>query len=153
MMRWGSGKGNFRSLGDYARLVEGALHDFKVDVESARVRVESGYAWRFKRGSAVVEVNVVEQDGRGYLQVMSPIMYLPSTGLLPLYRRLLEYNMQLTNAALGVFQEVVYVFHERSLEDLDAGEAQAIIVLVSNYADDLDNGLVNEYGGRLYSQI
>lgn len=151
MRNWGN-KGP-RSLADYAKLIESVLYDFKVDVESSRIRIDTGYGWRFKRGSAVVEVNIVQQDGRDYLQVMSPIMYLPPTGLLPLYRRLLEYNMQLTNAALGVFQDVVYVFHERPLQDLDASEAQAVIVLVANYADDLDNGLVNEYGGRLYSQI
>lgn len=152
MRGWGKNN-NPKSLDDYARLVEDVLQNANIDVNNARIPITTGYAWRFRQGSAVVEVNVVEQDGRGYLQVMSPIMNLPQTGLLPLYRRLLEYNMQLTNAALGVFQDVVYVFHERSLRDLDAGEANAIILLVANYADDLDNGLVNEYGGRLYSQI
>jgi ABC-type enterochelin transport system ATPase subunit len=61
--------------------------------------------------------------------------------------------MQLTNAALGVYQDVVYVFSERPLQDLDSSEASTIITMVAGYADDLDNALVNEYGGRLYSQI
>jgi hypothetical protein len=152
MRGWG-GNNNPKSLADYARLVEMVLQEANIDAVSSRIPITTGYAWRFRQGSALVEVNVVEQDGRGYLQVMSPIINLPQTGLLPLYRRLLEYNMQLTNVALGVFQDVVYVFHERSLSDLDMGEAHAIILLVANYADDLDNGLVNEYGGRLYSQI
>ena len=97
MRGWGKNN-NPKSLDDYARLVEDVLQNANIDVNNARIPITTGYAWRFRQGSAVVEVNVVEQDGRGYLQVMSPIMNLPQTGLLPLSRRLLEYNMQLTNA-------------------------------------------------------
>jgi hypothetical protein len=35
---------------------------------------------------------------------------------------------------------------------LDANEADFIIKQISEYADDLDNQLVNEFGGRLYGQ-
>ena len=59
-----------------------------------------------------------QQDTTGYLQVLSPIIHLPQSGLLALYRRLLELNLQLTNAALGIYLDVVYVFSERSLEGL-----------------------------------
>jgi hypothetical protein len=47
---------------------------------------------------------------------------------------------------------VVYVFNERILEGLDAVEANHIIQMVASYADDLDNQLINEFGGRLYGQ-
>jgi hypothetical protein len=47
---------------------------------------------------------------------------------------------------------VIYVFNERPLEGLDATETNNIITLVAGYADDLDNQLVNEFGGRLYAQ-
>ncbi len=148
----GRGRGA-KSLADYARIVEASLHELGIDPGASNMTVDRGYGWRFKRGSAIIEVYTADQEGRGYLQVLSPIMHLPATGLLPLYRRLLEYNMQLTNAALGVYQDVVYVFSERPLQDLDSSEASTIITMVAGYADDLDNALVNEYGGRLYSQI
>jgi len=85
--------------------------------------------------------------------VLSPILHLPANGLLPLYRRLLELNLQITNAAFGVHLDVVYVFSERPLEGLDSNEANDMISLVAYYADEWDNLLFNEFGGRLYGQV
>lgn len=141
------------NLQAYAATVERILATIGVPVENARINTDQGYAWSFQRGSAVIELYVSQQDNRGYFQVLAPIMHLPSVGLLPLYRRLLEFNLQLTNASLGVYLDVVYVFSERPLEGLDAVEANNIITQVAGYADELDNMLVNEFGGRLYSQV
>lgn len=138
----------------HAETVEAILTSIGVDVVSARMPdIEYGYGWSFRRGSAVIEIYVSEQEGRGFLQVLSPILHIPSTGLLPLYRRLLELNMQLTNASLGIYFDVVYVFSERPLEGLEDVEANNIITLVAGYADELDNQIQAEFGGRLYSQI
>ena len=84
--------------------------------------------------------------------MVAPIIHVPMNNLLALYRRLLELNMSLTNAAIGVYQDVVYIFNERPLAGLDANEANFIISQIAGYADDLDNQLVNEFGGRLYTQ-
>jgi len=131
--------------------VESILQSIGVDPVEARMQVDAGYAWNFQRGSALIEV-YVSQEERGYLQVLSPIMHLPTTNLLALYRRLLELNLQLTNASVGVHEDVVYVFNERPLEGLDHIEAESIIRKLAIYADDLDNTLVEEFGGRMYSQ-
>lgn len=141
------------TLEHYARTVEQILAALGIDLNSARLDTEQGFGWSFRRGSAIIEVYVSEQENRGYMQVLAPILHMPSTGLLPLYRRLLELNLQLTNASLGVYLDVVYVFNERPLTGLDPEEANNIITLVAGYADDLDNMLVNEFGGRLYSQV
>ena len=108
------------------RAVEGILGAIGVDPNAARMAVESGYGWNFQRGSALIEVYLTPEE-QGYLQVLSPIMHLPASNLLALYRRLLELNLQLTNAALGLHEDVVYVYHERLLAGLDAAEADAII--------------------------
>lgn len=135
----------------HARIVEKILATIKVN--AMRLDLEHGYGWTFRVGSAQIEVYIAEQKDRGYLQVLSPIMHLPAGALLPLYRRLLELNLQLTNASLGVHLDVVYVFTERPLDGLDAGEANFIITQIATYADDLDNKLVSEFGGRLYEQV
>lgn len=134
-----------------ARTVEQILANIGVDPVSARMKVQAGYGWNFQRGSALIEVYITQEE-RGYLQVLSPILHLPQTNLLPLYRRLLELNLQLTNASVGVHQDVVYVFNERPLEGLDPTEADSIIRKLSIYADELDNSLAEEYGGRMYGQ-
>ncbi|MBC8100519.1 MAG: YbjN domain-containing protein [Armatimonadetes bacterium] len=142
-----------KKLDVYGGMIDQILKEqMNIDPAQARFTTDQGYGWTFRRGSAVLEVYVSEQEGRGYFQVLSPIVHLPTTGLLPLYRRLLELNLQLTNTTLGVSSDVVYVFSERSLDGLDAIEADYIIAMVAGYADDLDNQLVNEFGGRLYAQ-
>jgi hypothetical protein len=141
-----------RTLETYAGTVEQILTALNIDPAAARLNTAQGYGWSFRRGSAIIEVYVSEQEGRGYFQVLAPILHLPASGLLPLYRRLLELNLQLTNASLGVYYDVVYVFNERILDGLDAVEANHIIQMVASYADDLDNQLINEFGGRLYGQ-
>ncbi|MEM9952255.1 MAG: YbjN domain-containing protein [Chloroflexota bacterium] len=140
------------SLQQHAITVEQILASIGVAPDRARMSTESGYGWSFQRGSALIEVYIAEQEDREYLQVLSPLMYLPSGSLLPLYRRLLELNLSLTNASLGIYLDVVYVFNERPLDGLDASEADFIIKQIAEYADDLDNQLVNEFGGRLYGQ-
>lgn len=131
--------------------VEGILQAIGVDAQSAQMAVASGFGWHFQRGSALIEVYLTPEE-QGYLQVLSPIMHLPPGNLLALYRRLLELNLQLTNAALGVHEDVVYLYHERLLAGLDAGEADAIIRRLAGYADELDDALAGEFGGRLYGR-
>lgn len=140
-------------LDSYAATVEQILRALGYDPAALRVQIQDGFGWSFRRGSATIEIYVSQRENVGYLQILAPIMSLPSTGLLPLYRHLLETNLQMTNAALGIYLDTVYVFSERPLEGLDATEANSIISLVAAYADELDDRLVNEFGGRLYGRI
>ena len=138
-------------LDSSARALENILAHIGVDAAAARMDVDSGYGWNFLRGSALIEIYLTPEE-RGYLQVLAPIMHLPPSNLLPLYRRLLELNLELTNAALGVHEDVIYLYHERLLEGLDASEADVIIRRLARVADELDDVLVEEFGGRLYGQ-
>ncbi len=133
------------------RALEGILSAIGVEPAAARMAVESGYGWHFQRGSALIEL-YLSPEAEGYLQVLSPIMHLPASNLLALYRRLLELNLQLTNAALGLHEDVVYLYHERQLAGLDAAEAEAILRQLAAYADELDDALAEEFGGRLYGR-
>lgn len=142
------------SLDEYAATIEEILQSLQIDPFQARMNMQTGYGWRFQRGSALIEIYIAaDRDGHSYLQLLAPLFHLPEGYLLPLYRRLLELNLQLTNASLGVYQDVVYVFTERPLHGLDAVEVDFVIKQISEYADDLDNQLVNEFGGRLYTQV
>lgn len=146
------GRGRAASLDQHANNVERILASIGVNPEQARMSTRDGYGWTFQHGSAMIEVYLTQQDQREYFQVVAPLIHLPLNNLLALYRRLLELNLSLTNASLGVYQDVVYIFSERPLIGLDGNEANFIISQIAGYADDLDNQLVNEFGGRLYSQ-
>lgn len=139
-------------LQKHVRNVETILSNLGIDPAEARMDTENGFGWSFQRGSAMIEVYITSQHGRDYFQVLSPILHLPMTGLLPLYRRLLEINLQITNASIGVHLDIIYVFNERPIEGLDISEVSFTIDRISEYADDLDNQLINEFGGRMYSQ-
>lgn len=141
-----------RTLADHAKTVETILAKLKVDPAQAKLKTVEGYGWSFRRGSAIIEIYVTEHEGQGYFQVLAPILHLPTIGLLQLYRHLLELNLQMTAASLGVYHDVVYVFSERLITGLDFNEANSIITLVAGYADTFDNQLVTEFGGRLYGQ-
>lgn len=151
-MFWKQESQRTSSLQQHATTVEQILMSVGVEPARARMNIDNGYGWSFQRGSALIEVYIAAQEGREYLQVLSPLLHLPTGGLLPLYRRLLELNLTLTNASVGIYLDVVYVFNERPLAGLDANEANFIITQIAEYADDLDNQLVNEFGGRLYGQ-
>jgi hypothetical protein len=139
-------------LAGYAAMIHQILAALRIDADGARLEVEGGYGWNFRYGSAIIEVYIHQNNEGAYFQVLSPIVTLPQASLLPLYRHLLELNLQLTNAALGVFSDTVYVFSERPLQGLDQVEAETTIQQVVNYADTLDDKLVSEFGGRLYNR-
>lgn len=140
------------ALSRSAAMVQQVLVSVGADPDQSRLSVDSGYGWNFRYGSAIIEIYIHRTEEGSYFQVLSPIIHLPQAGLLPLYRRMLELNLQLTNAALGVYHDAVYIFSERPLDGLDPVEVNSTISRVASYADDLDNRLVAEFGGRLYAR-
>jgi hypothetical protein len=132
--------------------VERILQEAGIRLEEARLNVE-GLGWKFKQGSAEIEIYINNKDGKEYFQVVSPIMHVPQNGLVAFYRRLLELNLIHANLTFGVFSDLVYVFNERPLDGLDLGEARDIIAGVALNADSYDNLLVNEFGGRIYGGV
>jgi hypothetical protein len=154
---FGKRTGNTRPLKpltmqDYVPIIDSVLQEMNIDPNSNRTVVEGGFGWRFKRGSVQVNVMLTQSEDRMYFQVYAPILYLPATGILAMYRRMLEMNLKLTSAALGLYNDTVYVFSERFLHGMDREEAKALIDTVSQYADDLDNKLAGDFNARMYLQ-
>ena len=71
------------TLQQHAGVVEQILASIGVDPTRARMDTENGYGWSFQRGSALIEIYIAEQEGREYLQVLSPLIHVPIGGLLP----------------------------------------------------------------------
>jgi hypothetical protein len=140
-------------LRQHAQMVERILQEIGYNPQDVRMDTEDGYGWGFQRGSAIIEVYLKQEEGRDYFQILSPLLHVPPGNLLPLYRRLLELNFSLTNASLGIHLDIVYVFNERPVEGLDESEANFLITQISRYADELDDRLINEFGGRRYGQV
>lgn len=119
----------------------------------AQARMEGQLGWNIMLGSANIEILIAENEQGQTLQVVAPLMHLPQTGLLPLYRRLLELNMMTPGITFGVYGDVVFLYNERPLEGLDEVEVRDIIQRMALNADKYDNELVEEFGGRLYNSV
>lgn len=123
-------------------------------IDPTAARIPDTFTWLFERGTAQVEVRLIQEDGGGtFIQVSAFVMHLPHDNVLRLYRRLLELNMQLVGAAFAVHRDVVYLVEERPTQDLNDSEIHTMINTVAGFADQLDDVLVAEFGGRLYGQV
>ncbi len=106
-----------------------------------------GYA-ELQRGSAVIGVNVLEEQG--VLMVFSPILKVPEAGREAFYRRLLELSFVTTaDAAFAVnaVRDEVVVRCLRRLSALDYEEFEDILATVGEVADRWDDELRGAFGG------
>jgi hypothetical protein len=127
---------------------------------SAKVSEAAGQEIRFdpldrdgytsvSRGSATIGINVIEEQG--ILFFLARIMPVPVTGREEFYRRLLEINYFATSdGAFAVERETdtVYLRALRSLGGLDYEEFEDMLHTVASVADEWDDRLIEEFGGR-----
>jgi hypothetical protein len=130
----------------YYDMVETCIRDLGVD--PAICRGEQPGQWSLKKGSASVWIDVwhIESEGRGYFQVLAPVMQVPGTNVEAFYQELLELNYTLYGVAFVKFKDWVYVKLIREVDGLEQKEAAATINRVGWYADEYDDKLKVKYG-------
>jgi hypothetical protein len=121
------------------------LNDARIEQPGAR------RAWRVFKGSASVRITLIDRDDFVHLRVVAPIMTTDdSVDLAALYRRLLTMNAdEIHGAAFAVAGPEVQLVAERSTIDLDRGEVLDLVRRIQSYADEYDDNLVANFGGRL----
>jgi hypothetical protein len=120
------------------------LNDCRADAAGA-IR-----SWRVVKGSATVRISLYERADFTHVRIASAVMHLD--GAVPrvaLFTHLLEKNVELTGAAFALRGDTVLLQTERSTLDLDRSEVLDLITRVTRYADDLDDALVERFGGVL----
>jgi hypothetical protein len=111
-------------------------------------------SWRVRKGSATVRISLLERADFTHLRISSAVMHID--GAVPrvaLYGALLEKNAELTGAAFALRGDTVILQNERSTLDLDRSEVLDLITRVTKYADDLDDTLVERFGGALGGEL
>ncbi len=106
---------------------------------------DAGYT-QFKKGSASVGVNVVEDHG--VLLILAPVIPIPEHNREKLYRRLLELSYITTSDAafaIDAEKEEVYVRCLRRLSGLDYEEFEDLVDTVGKVADEWDDVLKKEF--------
>ena len=111
-----------------------------------------GFEEPIERGSATGSVRVVSDPGHpeNLLVVRLSIMRVPEAAGADFHRRLLELNhASLGRAAFSIDDDgLVSLTAGRPVEDLDPGELIDLILWTSEYADDLDDKLLAEFGSE-----
>ncbi len=111
-----------------------------------------GFEEPIERGSAAGSVRVVNDPEHleSLVVVRLSIMRVPETAGAAFYERLLELNhASLGRAAFSIDGGgLVYLTAGRPVEDLDEGELIDLILWTSEYADDLDDELIAEFGSE-----
>jgi len=112
--------------------------------------LEEGFEEPIERGSATGSVRVVKdpEHDENLVVVRLSLMRVPETAGAAFYERLLELNhASLGRAAFSVDADgMVFLTSGRPVTDLDPGELIDLILWTSEYADDLDDQLLAEFG-------
>ena len=110
-------------------------------------------AWYWMRGSANIEVFVQEipmgEYNREFLRVFSPLMKVPKGSELLFYRTLLDLNDSKLGVKITTMEgtDQVYVTYERDIVGIDYDEVKTCIADLEWWADELDDILINQFGG------
>ena len=113
----------------------------------------AGFEEPIERGSATGSVRVVDdpEHSESLVVVRLALMRVPETAGAAFYERLLELNhASLGRAAFSLDGDgLVCLTAGRPVQDLDPGELIDLILWTSEYADDIDDELLAEFGDAL----
>jgi Putative bacterial sensory transduction regulator len=134
----------------YYEMVEKVIKELGVD--PAICRGQNLGQWNMRLGSASVWIDVFQSkdaqgnfiDG-GYLQIMAPVMEVPSERQLEFFQEVLEINHQLYGVGMTKFQNSIYVKSIRELDNLEQSEVMSTFNRVGRYADQYDDSLKAKY--------
>jgi hypothetical protein len=112
----------------------------------------AGFEEPIERGSATGSVRVIKdpEHSESLVVVRLALMRVPETAGAEFYERLLELNhASLGRAAFSIDADgVVVVTAGRPVADLDPGELIDLVLWTAEYADDLDDKLLAEFGSE-----
>jgi hypothetical protein len=131
-------------------LIEQALGELGHGSLTSRAAIPGAtVGWRVARGSAVVEVTLIDRPDSTHLRVAADIMSLDDkVDRAALFQRLLGLNASaLVGYAFGLTGDHVVLVGQRSTRDLDLSEVKSLIGDVVVAADDFDDRLIAEFNG------
>lgn len=139
---------------DYVIMVEDFYRSNKLDpAEYIQVDEENHKRWVCYRGSTVNYIYLIFQDQKSTLRIFSPLVFIPQTNILSLYRKCLELNhSSLVSCSLCIVNDVIGLVIERFLDGLDPEELSIMIDCLTGSADKLDNVLADEFGALIYTE-
>jgi hypothetical protein len=139
------------NLSSAIELVESVLVDLGHRLAEARASISGcARAWRVPKGSATVDVALLDRPDSYHLRVAASVLTLDrKVDRQALFERLLSLNAsQLVGDAFALRGDQVLLVGQRSTLDLDRSEVSELIERVMVDADHFDDMLLEEFGGR-----
>ncbi len=129
----------------YYAMVENVIRGLGVDPSLCKGEKEG--QWSLTKGSASVWIDVWKADNgfSGYLQIMAPVVQVPTSNKEAFFREILDINHTLYGVGMTAFGDWIYMKTVRELDGLDQAEATAMFNRVGGYADDYDDMLREKY--------
>lgn len=123
------------------------------DVRLSEVEIDEPHAWWIERENSGIYIKIDKNEilESPTLEITSPILKLPTSNILPFYRRCLELNGILVGCAISVCEDRILITSERSLRGLDYQEVEDMVVSVSNFADSAIEILSEEFSAKVFS--
>ena len=114
--------------------------------------LDAGFEEPIERGSATGFVSVVKEPEQqeSLVVVRLSLMRVPEKAGAAFYQRMLELNhASLGRAAFSIGDDgVVFLTAGRPVADLDPGELIDLVLWTTEYADDVDDKLLAEFGSE-----
>ena len=131
-------------LDHYHDVIQKALCELGLDPDECYNREDNYYS--MSRGSADIFISLFtierpDEPPEWYVEWSSPVMKLPSSNLLPFYRRLLEENAQRIALKFSIKEDTVWLEISRELNGLDTNECYRNLTRIGDTADELDDEL------------
>lgn len=113
---------------------------------------ETHKSWELFSGNVVTYIYLNFKNEIPTLRVLTPLVYMPQSNILPMYRECLELNNSVYYGSICIIKDVVFLVMQRPLDGLDAEQFKNIILYFAGFGDDLDDKLAEKFGAQLYKR-
>ena len=91
------------------------------------------------------------EDKNMYLRLVSPILKLPTTNILPFYRKLLEHNLYLHDIGFSVEENLILLMAQRRIDLTSLEECTYIVSFLAESGTKLTKELSEEFDAEIYT--
>lgn len=139
-------------LSEYYKVVEEAIAKIGLDpvaqraVDPTTQEPKQGQ-WNLQKADQAIWIDVwyPEREGRGYFQVIAPLLVVPNDISPLFYRDVLEANNELFGVAFAMTRNQLILKVIRETEGMDTNEAYNMIMRIGSYATTYKPQFVEKY--------
>lgn len=130
---------------EYYKRVEDSIALAGIDPVLTRSETEG--QWNLLKDTLEVWIDVmhVEQNGRTYFQVMSPICEVPDHRKEEFYKEMLDLNYQMIDAHFVTFQEGAYIKIMREIDNMKPEDMLLAMNRVGHYGSIYEEEFIKKY--------